>query len=149
MLRNFGGVDANNFVNLLSVDDQDLDSDVSPQGINNCSLRSSYYDSDNLNTILDNGKLKFSFMSSNIQSINTSFSELGLFIDGLKNILDFRYSVLCFQECQLASVDFNSFELDGYKLHAYHKTCGSKGGLLTYCLNDFESEILDIAPKTH
>ena len=46
----------------------------------------------------------------------TSFSELGLIIDDLKNRLDFRYSVLYFQECQLAPVNFNSFELDVHEL---------------------------------
>ena len=56
-------------------------------------------------------------LSTNIQSINSKFSEFELFIAELKHV-DFKFSIIyniCMQECWISeNDDFSQIQLEGY-----------------------------------
>ncbi len=71
-LQHIGGINDNSFIRFL---DPDIDEDNElncPQIISH----SSYYDSENISTILQTCKNKFTIFSTNRQSINAKIDEL-------------------------------------------------------------------------
>lgn len=105
-------------------------------------LRSSKYisDIDELSPILA-GRNSFSIFSSNIQSMNTSFSEIKLFVQALQNI-KFNFSVLCFQECYVSNDYSFNYDIPGYTTFLTTATCSRNGGLLTYVHEAFDAQFL-------
>ena len=76
--------------------------------------RSSYYDYEKFNDFAKENKDRFNILSTNIQSINSKFSELELFLEYLDSI-NFKFNVICMQETWKAEGDdFSPFMLHGY-----------------------------------
>ena len=76
--------------------------------------RSSYYDYDKFNDFAKENKDRFNILSTNIQSINSKFSELELFLEYLDSI-NFKFNVICMQETWKAEGDdFSQFMLQCY-----------------------------------
>ena len=61
---------------------------------------SSYYDIENLNSMVNNSVNRFGIFSTNIQSINAKFQELEAFVEELHS-LKFNFSIICIQESWL------------------------------------------------
>ena len=59
--------------------------------------RSPNFDYDKFNEFAKQNKDRFNILSTNMQSINSKFSELELFVDYLDRI-DFKFNVICMQE---------------------------------------------------
>ena len=90
---------------------------------------SSYYDHNLFNKLIQAHKQQFSFMSSNIQSINAKIDELKAFVIEMEQ-LNFQSDAICFQETWLD-------ELDNYTCITQSKSSSSKGGLLIYLNNKY------------
>ena len=73
--------------------------------------RSPNFDYDKFNEFAKQNKDRFNILSTNIQSINSKFSELELFVDYLDRI-DFKFNVICMQETwKEEGDDFSQFLL--------------------------------------
>ena len=124
-LTYIGGVHNNSLDIILKSDGYDGDELPTIQ-------RSSYYNCTEFSKICEANKNNFSVLSSNIESIHAKFHELEIFIEEVKQF-DFKFSVLCFQECWLSNNDdVSHIQLDGYRCIAQGNTCTSKGGLIMY-----------------
>ena len=66
--------------------------------------RSSYYNCTEFSKICEANKDNFSVLSYNIESMHAKLHELDIFIEEVKRF-DFKFSVLCFQECWLSNND--------------------------------------------
>ena len=94
--------------------------------------RSSYYDYDKFKEFAKQNKDRFNILSTNIQSINSKFSELELFVEYLDSI-NFKCNVICMQETWKAEGDdFSQFMLQGYNCITQGKSSSSKDGLVIY-----------------
>ena len=92
--------------------------------------RSSYYDYDKFNDFAKENKDRINILSTNIQSINSKFSELELFLEYIDSI-NFKFNVICMQETWKAEGDdFSQFMLQGYNCITQGKSSSSKGGLV-------------------
>ena len=81
-------------------------------------------------------KIALIFLSTNIQSINSKFSELELFVEYLDS-LNFKFNVICMQETWKAEGDdFSKFVLQDYNCITQGKSSSSKGGLVIYIYID-------------
>ena len=132
VLRCRGGFDNNSLCHLLNDPECEDDESNQLQVISH----SSYY-KDNLLSFLQSKKDTFSIYSSNIDSINSKFSEITSFIDSLHNI-DFEFSALCFQECRIGDdYDMSLIQIPGYTCITQGKICSNKGGLIIYLHEKF------------
>ena len=85
----------------------------------------------------------FNILSTNIQSINSKFSELELFIEYL-DIIHFKFNVICMQETWKAEGDdFSQFMLPGYNCITQGKSSSSKGGLLIYIDDTYKADVIN------
>ena len=76
----------------------------------------------------------FSILSTNIQSLNSKFSELEAYIEEL-DCINFKFNIICIQESWKAEGDdFSQFVLHGYNAITQGKSCSGKGGLVIYIL---------------
>ena len=83
----------------------------------------------------------FSILSTNIQSLNSKFSELEAFVDDLSKT-NFKFSVICLQEAWLTdNDDLCLFSLPGYDCISQGKHCSGKGGLVIYVDNTYISKV--------
>ena len=132
-LKNLGGIQQNSLNHILQ------DTDINYTHI------SSYYDTDSFNKLVNakNSKRRFSLLSTNIQSINSKFSELEAYILKL-NKLEFDYSAICLQESWLSdNDDISQLQATDYNIIAQGKQCSTKAGLLTYLHKNFNYTILN------
>ena len=104
--------------------------------------RSSYYDYEKFNDFAKENKDRFNILSTNIQSINSKFSELELFLEYLDGI-NFKFDVICMQETWKAEGDdFSPFMLHGYNSITQGKTSSSKGGLVIYIDDQYKADVV-------
>ena len=104
--------------------------------------RSSYYDYEKCNDFAKENKDRFNILSTNIQSINSKFSELELFLEYLDSI-NFKFNVICMQETWKAEGDdFSPFMLHGYNSITQGKTSSSKGGLVIYIDDQYKADVV-------
>ena len=94
------------------------------------------------NDIAKENKDRFNILSTNIQSINSKFSELELFLEYLDSI-NFKFNVICMQETWKAEGDdFSPFMLHGYNSITQGKTSSSKGGLVIYIDDQYKADVV-------
>lgn len=106
----------------------------------NSELKTSpYYDENMLFTALEGKQGNFSILSSNIQSVFTTFDELRSYVVDLKNGMNFEFSIITLQECFFPQGGILTSELmlPGYRCYAQPRSYGRNGGLLTYILEKF------------
>ena len=104
--------------------------------------RSSYYDYDKFNDFAKENKDRFNILSTNIQSINSKFSELELFLEYLDSI-NFKFNVICMQETWKAEGDdFSQFMLQGYNCITQGKSSSTKGGLVIYIDDKYKADVI-------
>ena len=127
-LQHVGGLAKNSLVHTLDLHKND-DLDIT---FNPLITLSPYYDNSKFFETIKRSN-SFSIFGTNIQSVNAKFDELNIFVNELQSY-DFNFSVLCLQECWLASDDDTSqFELDGYNIIPQGRSsCSTRGGLITY-----------------
>ncbi|MGB1899487.1 MAG: reverse transcriptase family protein, partial [Candidatus Kariarchaeum pelagius] len=129
---------ANSLVNILNPDQENISDD-------NFYKHSHYYDSENFMNILKNKK-KFNIISTNIESINSKYNELNLFLDELHE-QNCDLSALCLQECWLKDeYETEHLQLNGYKKIVQGSSVSSKGGLVIYLKDCYDYIIL---PQSH
>ena len=88
-------------------------------------------------------KIALIFLSTNIQSINSKFSELELFVEYLDSI-NFKFNVICMQETWKAEGDdFSQFMLQGYNCITQGKRSSSKGGLVIYIDDTYKADVIN------
>ena len=74
MLDYFGGLHSNSLRNIMNIDnDNEFESSLIKQ--------SKYYDNDSFISLLKNNDTSLKILSSNIESINSKYNELELFIN--------------------------------------------------------------------
>ena len=137
ILVNFGGYKQNNLEYIFKL--QFADNDESEDNIS--SITSPYYSHDKLSDILVDQKAKFSVLSLNVQSINSKFDKLILFIEGLK-INNFEFGAICLQETWLEEgVDLSQFNIPNYSCISQGRSCSKHGGLITYVHDKYNYDL--------
>ena len=104
------GVQKNSLNSILYQESDDVD------GMNHINIinHSSYYDVDTFSELADKTKDCFTVLSTNIQSVNSKFSEFELFIAELK-LINFKFSIICMQECWISeNDDLSQIQVEGY-----------------------------------
>ena len=96
VLSYIGGIRNNDLNNILETNDSNDELQTT--------RRSSYYDLDNFDKLTRKTNKCFSILSTNIQSLNSKFSELEAFVDDLSKT-NFKFSVICLQETWLTDND--------------------------------------------
>ena len=130
ILRNFGGVSANNLLDIISYD-LELDSELSSS-----LQKSSYYTQDDFINIINqntnSNQDTFSLLSLNCQSIRAKYDCISIFINEL-DTKGFKFDVICLQETWLnADDDISLYMIDHYKCIAKDKHCSEHGGLMIF-----------------
>ena len=83
---------------------------------------SSYHDFEQIVCLLKNNKNKFSIFSTNIQSLESKWNLLQVFIERLKR-QGCYFNALCLQECWLGdNFRKEDFHLEGYEIITQKKT---------------------------
>ena len=92
-----------NSLNRISYQESD---DVDGMNQINIINHASYYDVDTFSTLANYTKDCFTVLSrpTNIQSVNSKFSEFELFIAEL-TLINFKFSIICMQECWISEND--------------------------------------------
>ena len=81
-------------------------------------------------------------LSTNIQSINSKFSELELFVEYLDS-KTIKFNVICMQETWKAEGDdFSQSMLQGYNCITQGKSSSSKGGLVIYIDDTYKADVI-------
>ena len=133
VLSYIGGIRNNDLNNILETNDSNDELQTT--------CRSSYYDLDNFDKLTRKTNKCFSILSTNIQSLNSKFSELEAFVDDLSKT-NFKFSVICLQETWLTdNDDLCLFSLPGYDCISQGKHCSGKGGLVIYVDNTYISKV--------
>ena len=133
VLSYIGGIRNNDLNNILETNDSNDELQTT--------RRSSYYDLDNFDKLTRKTNKCFSILSTNIQSLNSKFSELEAFVDDLSKT-NFKFSVICLQETWLTdNDDLCLFSLPGYDCISQGKHCSGKGGLVIYVDNTYISKV--------
>ena len=134
-LSYIGGIRNNDLNNILETTEFDSNDELQT------TRRSSYYDLDNFDKLTRKTNKCFSILSTNIQSLNSKFSQLEAFVDALsKN--NFKFSAICLQETWLTdNDDLCLFSLPGYECISQGKHCSGKGGLVIYVDNTYTSKV--------
>ena len=130
-----GGTKSNSLFNILQLSET-LDEDIQPI------RHSPYYDLDNVKLPADRHNECFIVLSTNIASINAKHSETAAFLEEL-NLINFKFSLLCFQECWLSeNDDMCHLQLEGYQCIKQGNTCSNKGGLVMYLSKTFNYKVI-------
>ena len=99
-------------------------------------------DYDKFNDFAKENKDRFNILSTNIQSINSKFSELEVFLEYLDSI-NFKFNVICMQETWKAEGDdFSQFMLQGYNCITQGKSSSTKGGLVIYIDDKYKADVI-------
>ena len=147
ILSSFGGLERNSLLTIVEkVNDNDIDDDdfdpLSSHNDNDMHAlqQSSYYNDAQFDSALSKFANNFSVLSLNIESINTSFDELVLFVAD-RIIKNCKLSVICLQECWLSDhSDISQFKLPGYNIFVTPRSCGAKGGLVMFIDDKFSAK---------
>ena len=135
ILKEYGGVDKNMLENILSAYEHH-DTEI------HTLKHSPYYSVDNLPNYLCIKNGNFTLLSINVDGLLSKIDELSALIELLhqQNIV---FDVICIQESHLDNTykhDTACIQLNGYDCKPQGKTCGRKGGLVTYVKSNYESE---------
>ena len=126
VLSYIGCIRNNDLNNILETNEFDSNDELQT------TRRSSYYDLDNFDKLTRKTNKCFSILSTNIQSLNSKFSELEPFVDTLSK-KKLNCCVICLQETWLTdNDDLCLFSLPGYECISQDKHCSGKGGLVIY-----------------
>ena len=139
ILKEYGGVNKNMLENILSAYEHH-DNEI------NTLKHSPYYSVDNMPKYLCIKNGKFTILSINIDGLLSKIDELSALIELLSQQNIF-FDVICIQESHLDSTfkhDTACIQLNGYDCKPQGKTCGQKGGLVTYVKCDYESDYYKI-----
>ena len=133
-LGQFGGLDKNNLAGILNDDDDNQENPI-------LTIKASpYMSSPEIESILKKNSNKFNVFSINLDSIHSKF-DLYL-LPALKSLADQNlfFDAICIQESHLTeSADLSLLKIPGYhKPISQGKTCGNKGGLVTYVRDTFK-----------
>lgn len=132
ILRQFGGPNVNDLNNIISVDENDTDTDTILQ-----SQKSPYINISDLTEYLENCKGQFSVLSLNTQSIRAKFDQLYIVITELMS-QNLYFSAICLQETWQSDNDnLSMFNLPDYQMISQGKICSGHGGLITYVHKDY------------
>ena len=142
LLQQFGGVSANNLLEILK------ETDVEEQEINILGP-SKYVDLDSITSFIKNNKDNFTIFSVNIQSLNAKFEELSTMIKYFRENFKFNFSAICLQECWLDDeTDTSQFKIPNYNLIPQGKQCCHHGGLVTYIHEEFKGKVRSLFKKS-
>ena len=114
-LKQFRGIVNNSLINVLDSDPGDNDEFDEPKIIQH----SSYYNFENLTSVLGKNKNNFSIFSTNIQSINAKIDELRIFVERLKQ-QNYVFSAICLQESWLTE-DTDFSQIHWMVINLYNK----------------------------
>ncbi len=124
----------NSFINIIQTDTDDDEHHHQPEIISN----SPYYNTDDLITTFNAGKIKFSIFSTNIQSIKAKFDELNFFIVHI-GTLGYEFSAICTKKNTISEGDdLSQLKLKGCNLILQCKSCSAKRGLIIYLHEKFK-----------
>ena len=104
-----------------------------------------YFEVDELKTLKNTtgANKQLSILSMNIQSIQAKFQELEVFIETLLQNVDFKFNIICLQECRLSEqTDYNCIQLPGYDCVVQGRSSSASGGLITYEDHSFQHETI-------
>ena len=135
ILKEYGGASKNMLENILSAYEHH-DNEI------HTLKHSPYYSVDKLPKYLCIKNGNFTILSINVDGLLSKIDELSSLIELLyqQNIV---FDVICIQESHLDNsykADTACIQLNGYDCKPQGKTCGQKGGLVTYVKSNFESE---------
>ena len=141
VLKHFGGVSKNNLLSIIDKAD-DIESSISSIS------ESPYIDTNSLAEYISSFNSSFSFISLNIQSLNSKFNQLKILVELLARHNIFL-GAICLQETWLSNnVDINLFSLCGYTTVMLPASCSSHGGLIIYIHDEFTYDVRDIYNKS-
>ena len=139
ILKEYGGVNKNMLENILSAYEHH---DTELQTLKH----SPYYSVDNLPKYLCIKNGNFTILSINVDGLLSKIDELSALIELLQQ-QNIMFDVICIQESHLDNSykhDTACIQLNGYDCKPQGKTCGQKGGLVTYIKSNYESEYYTI-----
>ena len=134
ILKEYGGTDRNMLENVINA----YESNENEIEVLN---HSPYYSVDNLPKYLCFKKNNFTILSINVDGLLAKIDELTLILEVLKK-QNIMFDAICIQESHLDDSyksDTACIQLEGYDCIPQGKTCGQKGGLVTYIKDEFDS----------
>ena len=137
ILKEYGGLEANDFIRILEQNDTSEDEII-------CFNNSNYYNSSDLGQVFSSHKNDFSTLSLNIQSIQSKFDSFISYLAFLQSN-NVNFSAICFQETWLGiQHDTSPLEIPGYQLITQPYKCSSHGGLAIYLSVDYTYKLLSL-----
>ena len=131
MLRYRGGIKNNDLLEILK-NMENLDETL------NCCSESPYIDMQAVDSYLVRFKDKFSVLDLNIQSLNSKFDSLLVFLNQLAS-RNFHFSAICLQETWIN----NKGILNSFNIHNYH-VVHLPGGLVIYVHKSFQVKEINL-----
>ena len=136
-LHGFGGQEANDLTNLLNFESEFEENAGTIINVSN------YHDlEDLLNKTIFTKNDQFKMISFNTESINSKLDNIKLFLESLKQNNIF-FDSICINECWLDEYG-DDLNLDGYSSFPLSRKVGMKGGLITYILEDYNVNELNV-----
>ena len=141
ILSNFGGLEANSFLKVLGIDNEE-NNEI------NITNPSSYYSLEQFVDYIHTLEDKFVVLSLNIQSINAKFDNFTILIDVI-NKQNSLIDAICLQETWLDEHDdISIFQIPNYYCISQPKHCSTHAGLIIYLNKKYNFEIIDISHKS-
>ena len=141
ILSNFGGLEANSFLKVLGIDNEE-NNEI------NITNPSPYYSLEQFVDYIHTLKDKFVVLSLNIQSINAKFDNFTILIDVI-NKQNSLIDAICLQETWLDEHDdLSIFQIPNYYCISQPKHCSTHAGLVIYLNKKYNYEIIDISHKS-
>ena len=143
LLSQYGGVSKNMLENIT-------DAYVQDENEINIVQHSPYFSIEDLPNYLHNNKQNFNVLSLNVNSLLSKIDEIKIFL----NIAEEQgtiFDALCIQESHLDNTYTSSsaiIAIENYKCIPKGKSCGNKGGLVTYVRDNYDAQIMDICPQS-
>ena len=138
ILANIGGSSSHSLVEII--ENIDLLAEEEPQMMQH----SHYLDDRKLIEILQANCNHFKCLSLNIQSLNSKFDQLKIFLEALKND-GCHLDALCIQETWISNTaDTNLLELEDFNLISQPYTCSSHAGLAIYLHKRFKYTVMNV-----
>lgn len=115
--------------------------------ITNVTKLSPYINENEIINTIKNNESQSTFLSLNIQSLNSKFDELRIFINFLKKKHNFEFSAICLQETWLSdNCCTDLFKLKNYHLYTQGYSCSKHGGLAIYVHNNYVAKNMNTLP---
>lgn len=138
ILANIGGSSSHSLVEVI--ENIDLLAEEEPQMMQH----SHYLDDEKLLEMLQANNNNFKCLSLNIQSLNSKFDQLKIFLETLKNS-NCHFDALCIQETWISNTaDTNLLELEDFNLISQPYTCSSHAGLAIYISKKFKYTVMHV-----